>query len=689
MLDPASRFGAYEILAPLGSGGRGDVYRAYDTRLRRLVALKIVRSSPDRDPSHSLLREASAASALNHPNILVVYDVGIEDGVPFIVSELVDGVALRETLANAPLPVKKLLDIAVQIADGLAVAHEAGIVHRDLKPENVMVTRDGRVKIVDFGVAKIERPQSLGADGPRALTETAHGLVSGTAPYMSPEQAGGRPVDFRSDQFAFGLVLYEMVSGSRAFSRDTPVQTLSAIIEDEPPALPGDNSKTPVMLRWIIERCLAKEPSQRYAATSDVAGDLRMLRDRLSEVIAVPGTAASPGRRRRVSLMLVSVIVAAGGALLFLPALTGRPERPRLPIFTPLANDFSYQGEPAWSPTGTMIAYVAAAKNGVLQIYKRSLQSAQSDPVTDSQWDCHSPFWSPDGSRIYYISQYQDKEGVFSISAAGGKPEPVMPDVVAADLSKDGRTLAFLRDEGRNGGAALRLWTASPPSAEPHPYVHQKIGEHVFSDGTIRFSRDGRSLGLWMQNTSGFDRVKSRHAFWNIPVNGDEPQEMPHEIGDLPRYAPVFDWLSDGRRIVAAVNGGTSDRPHLWIIDTKTGATTTLTAGAGMEEMPAVSPNGQRIAYATQEADFDLFEVPIDGTAVRPLLATTRNEMEPAWSPATDEYAFVSDSRGRMEIRRRSHDGRFEQSIVNLSELPSPASSNTLPEYFRDGARIA
>ena len=685
MFEPASRFGPYEIISALGSGGRGDVYRAYDTRLRRAVALKIVRSSANEDSTQglSLLREAGAASALNHPNILVVYDIGTEDRVPFIVSELIDGVPLRECMGNGPLPVKKLLDIAVQIADGLAAAHEGGIVHRDLKPENVMVARDGRVKIVDFGVAKIAR--SAASPG-ATFTETADGLVVGTAPYMSPEQARGLPVDFRSDQFSFGLVLYEMMTGSRAFSRDTPVQTLSAIIEDEPPPLSETSPKSPLFLRWIIERCLAKDPGQRYAATSDLARDLRMLRDRFAETTTVAGASAPRNVRIWWSLASATVIGAAG--LIFLPGLVARSERPHLPLHTPLANEFTYQGEPAWSPTGKMVAYVAA-KDGVLQIFTRGLDSAQSEPVTQSKWDCRSPFWSPDGTKIYYISQYGQKEGIFSVSAVGGQPEPVMPDVFAADLSRDGRTLAFLRDEGRDSGAAVRLWLASPPSAEPHPYAHPTFGDHVFSDGTLHFSPDGSRLGLWIQNWSGFFGLGLRSAFWDIPLSGAQPRTMPGEVGDLPHYVPHFDWLPDGRRIVAGIEGGSSDRPHLWIVDTMTGELTALTQGPSSENMPAISPDGKRIAYAAQDANFDLFEVPIDGSPARPLLATTRNELEPTWSPASDEYAFVSDSRGRKEIRRRSHDGSFEQSIVTMADLPPGSSSLQLPSFSPEGRRVA
>ena len=668
----------------------GEVYRARDTRLRRDVALKILRESRDGDSRHGrrLLHEARAASALNHPNILVVYDVGTEENMPFVVSELVDGAPLRQAMSHGPMPLKALLDISVQIADGLAAAHEAGLVHRDLKPENVMIASDGRVKILDFGIAKIVRDDGTKAGGEPLQTETADGLVSGTAAYMSPEQARGRQVDFRSDQFALGLVLYEMAAGVRAFARETPVQTLSAIIEDEPTALADLNPKVPVQLRWIVDRCLAKDPRQRYAATADLAQDLRMLRDRLAEAGVTVAAGAPPliARVSRVGLIVIGVTGAA--AMMFVGGLFLRPEPPTVPRFTPLANDFTYQGEPAWSPDGRMMAY-AAQKDGVLQIFTRGLNSAQSDPITHSSWDCRSPFWSPDSSRIYYLSQAGEKEGVWSVSAAGGQPEPVMADAVAADLSRDGRVLAFLRDEGAQGGAALGLWLSSPPGSEPHRYSPDAFAGRLFSDATLRFTADGSTLGLWVQNWSGFYGTESRCAFWLIPMHAGTPSTAPNEIGDLPNYPPRFDWLSDGRRVVAALDGP-SDRPHLWILDTKTGDRMQLTSGAGSENMPSVSPDGQRIAYATQDANFDLFEIPIDGSPPRPLLATTRTEMEPDWSPTSDQYVFVSDSRGHGEIRRRSHDGSFDSPVVTTADFPDLRTATfRLPAFSPDGRRVA
>ena len=280
----------------------GEVYRARDTRLSREVALKVLPEeiSGDRGRLSRFEKEARAASALNHPNIVTIYDMGSAGATFYIAMELVEGSTLRKLLVGGPLPVKKLLQVATQIADGLARAHEAGIVHRDLKPENVMVTKDGLVKILDFGLAKLSHAKSgsdEGFDLP-SETQTSPGVVVGTASYMSPEQASGEAVDFRSDQFAFGSILYEMAAGKRAFQKKTGVDTLAAILNEEPEPIGAINPSAPAPLRWIVERCHAKEPEDRYAATRDLARELASLRDHLSETSASGASGVAPVPRR-------------------------------------------------------------------------------------------------------------------------------------------------------------------------------------------------------------------------------------------------------------------------------------------------------------------------------------------------------------------------------------------------------
>jgi eukaryotic-like serine/threonine-protein kinase len=310
-LDVGARLGPYEILEPLGSGGMGEVYRARDGRLGRIVAIKVVRDdlAADRNRIERFEREARSASALNHPNIVTIYDVGVENSTSYIAMEWVDGTTLRELVAaGRPQLVPAVVKIGAQIAEGLAKAHGAGIVHRDLKPDNVMVTHDGLVKILDFGLAKLA---PAGADvGSQLATQsggTAAGVLLGTVGYMSPEQATGAVVDYRSDQFALGIILYELATGRRAFRRESAPQTLTAIIEDELERVDTHNPRVPVQLSQVIARCLAKKPDDRYESTRDLARDLRDLVHERS----APAIAAAPIRRRSIArLALVATLVA-------------------------------------------------------------------------------------------------------------------------------------------------------------------------------------------------------------------------------------------------------------------------------------------------------------------------------------------------------------------------------------------
>jgi predicted ATPase len=287
-LSPGMRFGSYEILSPLGAGGMGEVYRAKDTRLGREVAIKILFGgvSSDGERLDRFKREARSASALNHPNIVTIYELGQVHSIHYIAMELVEGQTLREQFVSGSIPMRKVIEIAVQVAEGLAKAHEAGIVHRDLKPENLMVSKDGFVKILDFGLAKLVGPQSeeLSHMSTMAGSQTRSGLVLGTIGYMSPEQASGQSLDFRSDQFSFGLVLYEMATGRRALQRGTDAATLLAILREEPEPIAALNPEAPAPFCWAVERCLAKEPDKRYVSTRDLTRDLAAIRDRFAEV---------------------------------------------------------------------------------------------------------------------------------------------------------------------------------------------------------------------------------------------------------------------------------------------------------------------------------------------------------------------------------------------------------------------
>ena len=634
------------------------MYRARDPRLRREVALKILRDAgagaPDRQ--RRFATEAIAASALNHPSIVAVYDVGVEADVPYLVSELIDGVTLRQGADRGRFTLKRFLDVATGIADGLAAAHTAGIVHRDLKPENVMVTRDGRVKILDFGIAK----SGDAADSPvdaSALTQTATGLLLGTVPYMSPEQAAGGTVDFRSDQFSFGLVLYELATGVHPFLRGTPVQTLSAVIGDEALPLAEAVPSMPAPLRWVIERCLAKDPRARYASTSDLAADLRQLRERLSDLSNSPAPDGGAERRLR-RWLTVTGVASAIAAVAFLVGAAVMPQSQQIDSYkyTPVATDAGFQGAPAWSPDGKTLAYVADV-DGVLQVFTRVVQSPLRTQITHARFDCHDPFWSPDGARLYFHSQAGASDALWTVSPAGGPADVVVEGAMHAAISRDGRTLALLREEG--AGIGMSLWFASSSGSQLRPYKHPPLNVPL-SNGALRYSPDGSKLLIWFMGGKRTPDWPDSSGFVVIPSDDSPPRDVLPQLRG-PRTPPLFTWLADSRSIVLVRDDGQTPGAHLWIADTDTNRVRPLTMTNGNEGSPAVSPDGRRLAFASEATDFDLAVAPIDGSPLRTFLSSTRNELDPAWSPTGAQYAFVSDRSGSQELWIRSEEGASER----------------------------
>jgi serine/threonine protein kinase len=343
-LAAGTKFGSYEILGLLGAGGMGEVYRARDPALKREIAIKVLPSFVSRDPDRlqRFEQEAQAAAALDHPNILAVHQFGAFDGSPYLISELLVGESLRQVLQRGPLPFRKAIDYGIQIAHGMAAAHDHGIVHRDLKPENLFITKDGRVKILDFGLAKLKQPQQE-SDGsaPTLTAGTDPGMVMGTAGYMSPEQVRGQAVDQRTDIFAFGAILYETLTGRRAFQRSTSAETMSAILNDDPPAIAQTGANIPPALQRVVNRCLEKNPEQRFHSASDLAFAL----DTLSDSGASPGVTADQATiSRRLWLVGGAVAVAILAVLVYLwwriPAAV-----PRVESITQLTDDGEVKDE--------------------------------------------------------------------------------------------------------------------------------------------------------------------------------------------------------------------------------------------------------------------------------------------------------------------------------------------------------
>jgi serine/threonine protein kinase len=421
-LPAGTKLGPYEILTPLGAGGMGEVYRARDTRLGREVAVKVLAAGTTESKERTLRfeREARAASALNHPNIVTIHDIGEEKGTIYIAMELVDGTTLREGSAGA-LPPKKILDIAVQIADGLAKAHAAGIVHRDLKPENVMVSKDGYVKILDFGLAKlVETKAGDGAGLPTsAPTATREGMVMGTVGYMSPEQASGAALDFRSDQFSFGAILYEITTGRRAFQRNTAAETLTAIIREDPPPIDQANAKVPAPLRWLVERCLEKDPDERYASTKDLARDLARLRQRLPEATGSGETAASSARRETESAQSFQRLSFRRGTV-----LSAR--------FAPDAQTVIYGAAWEGNPFRLFSTRRESPESSALMLPDAEILSISSTGMMAISLDRH---WA---GRFMWTGT------LAQVSILGGAPREIEDDVQGADWGPDGE-IAIVR----------------------------------------------------------------------------------------------------------------------------------------------------------------------------------------------------------------------------------------------------
>jgi dipeptidyl aminopeptidase/acylaminoacyl peptidase len=456
-ISAGSRLGQYEIVARLGAGGMGEVYRARDTRLGRDVAVKALSAELSLDPARlsRFETEARSASALNHPNIVTIHEVGRDAATPFIVMELVEGRTLRDILYTGALPVRRALNLSAQLADALARAHEAGIVHRDLKPENIMVTRDGFVKVLDFGLAKIE-PRGDGNGAGRenlTLTEdgTREGAVVGTAGYMSPEQASGQPVDFRSDQFAFGALVYELLSGKRAFQRPTRAESLVAIIREDPEPLSTLCPRIPVPLLWIVERCMAKLPEERYASTRDLARDLKSVSDHFSQIDSGADGAplllkAEPRKPRRWLSGSVALAFAALVASAYLLGTSARA--PALPSYHRL----TFRDGTVWSarfaPDGRTVVYGAAWNGGPIRAYSTRPENPESAELPLPPANVLAA--SASGELAILLGARPG--GPFSTtgtlarsSLAGGGPREVLEAVQGADFAPDGASLAVLR----------------------------------------------------------------------------------------------------------------------------------------------------------------------------------------------------------------------------------------------------
>ena len=454
ILSAGSRLGPYEILAPLGAGGMGEVYRAKDPRLGREVAIKVLPPSfsADADRLRRFEQEARAAGVLNHPNITAVYDIGTEAGAPYVVQELLEGESLRPVLSGGRLSARRAIDYALQIAHGLAAAHEKGIVHRDLKPENLFVTKDGRVKILDFGLAKLTHLEegSQATNLPTATAGTEPGVVLGTLGYMSPEQVRGRQADIRSDIFSFGAILYEMLSGQRAFHGDSAADTMSAILREDPPDLSVTNQNVSPGLDRIVRHCLEKNPEQRFHSAHDVAFALETLSGISAPAAALTGRTASRVGSRLVPLAAGALLLAAGIAAGLL--LRDLSRKTASPTFKRLTFRRGTIWTARFAPDGQTVVYSAAWENNPIELFLTRPESPESRPLGLKNASLFGV--SSTGELAVMLdarttASGYDRFGTLArMPLAGGSPRPLMENVRYADWTSDGRELLIARTAG-------------------------------------------------------------------------------------------------------------------------------------------------------------------------------------------------------------------------------------------------
>ena len=649
----------YVIVDKLGEGGMGVVYRARDERLNRSVALKILPPNIKNDPDQKrrFIQEAKAASALNHPNIVTVYDIGTVDDVSFIAMEHIKGVTLHEAARPSGLPIERVLALGTQIADALVAAHRAGVVHRDLKPGNIMIADGQYVKVLDFGLAKLMEPMAATESDPTRVWDHARtqaGMVVGTVAYMSPEQLEGRAVGPPTDTFSLGCVLYEMVTGQPAFGSHSAVTTIAAVLGRNPAPIGESRTDVPQSLTTLIAACLQKNPAARpaLADVKRVLDDLRLSRD---VSVALSAMVRRPLTRRgllRVAAAAVVVALTAAGGWIYWQSRT--PAREPLNVLRRITADAGLTGFPALSPDGRLLAYASdRAGNGALNIWVRQVAGGDAIRLTSGDADDIEPSFSPDGSQIVFRSE-RDGGGIYVISALGGEPRQLAGNGRRPRFSPDGRWIAFRSGTTSNSGEFERVYLIPATGGERIPW-HPEFG--AARDPV--WSLDGHYL-LFLGKRDGGRPWPDSADWWMAPVEGGEPQSIGAlaalgEQAFVDFTAPEA-WVAPNDIVFSWRVG---DSTNVWRVslsrnNTITGPPERLTFGTGMELQPAVLPSGGIVfaSYTERLNIWGLATGPARGAAgeLQRFTQSDATDGSPSVSVSGQRVAFVSNRAGSDEV---------------------------------------
>jgi hypothetical protein len=640
LLSTGNRLGPYEVLNPLGAGGMGEVYRARDSRLNRDVALKVLPAEVANDPSrrHRFEQEARALAALNHPNIVAVYDVGDANGVFYIISELVDG----EPLRGAQFGLRKTIEIAVQITSGLGAAHDAGVVHRDLKPDNILLSRDGRPKILDFGLAKMHVAHTLVGGATETLTvRTDPGVVMGTVGYMSPEQIRGRATDQRSDIFSFGVILHELLTGKRAFQGETSVDTMQAILRRDPPDLPDT---VPAGVRQIVQHCLEKDPAHRFQSARDVGFALAAVSQGGSDSAEIAPVPARPLGRRylRMALFTVALIGLGFAVARFTLRAPATPQWSGVRLGGP---DMALN--PRLAPDGHLLAFQAVV-DGQTQVAVMKPESGNWSVLThrrDRGIAMHLS-WSTDGALIYFSRLTDVPQGVYSVPLLGGEEHLVLENASQPVPLNDGTILI-----GRlNPRRQMQLFRFSPETGKLEDFPIVFSGELL---GYAQILRDGKHVLTrgWM-----IDRPQEKVAFLEVDLTTAAVRRIPDAGVAVGSWTPS----ADGKSIIVATHAGSLVRVITIPLDGRTPPQNLFTVSDDIQSMNA-GADGSVFA--------DLVDRPAEVVRLSPRGGPTEKIASFPQLPYVDMVVALPDGRAVVPVEVS---GRTRLMAVEKGKEPAP-----------------